>query len=508
MYKVKRIALCAGEFTVILHERDAKELGVRNLDRVKVVAPKSSITAIVETTDSIVDLNEVGLLEIGFSTLDIKEGEDVDVIPTTRPLSVDFIKKKMDGQELSQEEIRAIVKDIVDRNLSDIELAAYVSAAYINSMNLREITDLTKAMVETGDIIEIDRKPIFDFHSIGGVPGNKVTLLVVPIVIAAGLTMPKTSSRAISSACGTADIFEVLTNVTLKTDEIKRITENIGGVIAWGGGVNIAPADDLIIRAEYPLAIDPYSQVIASVMAKKKAVGADYFLLDIPIGLDTKVTDEELAKRYARDFMDLGERLNMRVECAITYGGQPIGRAIGPALEAREAMMALEGKEAAGSLIEKACGLAGILLEMGGVVHGSGKEYAKKLIDDKKALEKMKEIIQAQGGDPKVTSEDIRIGEHKFDVVTNTGGYIARIRNHDIVKIARSAGAPKDKGAGVMLKKKGGDKVEKGEVLFTIHADNDRKLKNAKSMALHLPPITIEGMILQKIPSYHGVSGL
>lgn len=508
MYKVKRIDLCAGEFTVILHENDAMELGVRNLDRVRVIGPKSSITAIVETTDSIVNGDEVGLLEKGFNTLEIKDGGEVDLIPTTRPTSVDFIKKKMNGLELSQEEIRAIVKDIVDRNLSDIELAAYVTAVYINSMNLREIADLTKAMVETGETIEIDRKPVFDFHSIGGVPGNKVTLLVVPIVAAAGLTIPKTSSRAISSACGTADIFEVLADVTLKASEIKHITETVGGVIAWGGGVNIAPADDLIIRAEYPLAIDPYSQVIASVIAKKKAVGAEYFLLDIPIGPETKVLDEELAKRYARDFMDLGDRLNMKVECAITYGGQPIGRAIGPALEAREAIMALEGKEVASSVIEKACGLAGILLEMSGVVHGSGKEYAEKLIENGRALDKMKEIIRAQGGKPDITSNDIEIGKFKFDVITNNGGYIADIKNNRLVKIARAAGTPNDKRAGVILNKKGGHKVEKGEVLFTIYADNERKLEYAKSIAQRLPPITIEGMILQKIPSFHGVSGL
>jgi AMP phosphorylase len=506
MYKVKKIDLCAGEFTIILHEKGAKELGVRNLDRVRVMGSKNSITALVETTDSIVDENEVGLLEIGFKTLEIKDGAKVDIIPTTRPISVDYIKKKMNGKELSQEEIRAIVKDIVDRTLSDIELAAYVTSVYINSMNLREITDLTKAMVETGDIIEIDKKPVYDFHSIGGVPGNKVTLLVVPILVAAGLTVPKTSSRAISSACGTADIFEVLANVTLKAEEIKQITESVGGTIAWGGGVNIAPADDLIIRAEYPLAIDPYSQVIASVVAKKKAVGAEYFLLDIPIGPETKVPDEELAKKYARDFMDLGERLGIKVECAITFGGQPIGRTIGPALEAKEAMMALEGKEAAGSLIEKACGLAGIMLEMGGVVHTSGKDYAKKILSDGSALAKMKEIIKAQGGDPGVTSDDIAIGEFKHDAITKTGGYISYIHNKNLVKIARAAGSPKDKGAGIILKKKGGDKVEKDEILYTIVADNERKLQTARTVAQQLLPIKIEGMILQKIPSFHGVS--
>ncbi|UCF07739.1 MAG: AMP phosphorylase [Thermoplasmata archaeon] len=508
MFKVKKINLCAGEYTVILHDRDAKELGVRNLDRVKVVGPKNSITAIVETTDAIVKEKEVGLLDIGYEFLEMSEGDEVDLIPTTRPISVDYIKKKMNAQELNQEEIRAVVKDIVERNLSDIELAAYVTATYICGMSLTEIAELTKAMVETGDTIEIDKKPVFDFHSIGGVPGNKVTLLVVPIVAAAGLTIPKTSSRAISSACGTADIFEVLANVTLKASEIKHITESIGGVIAWGGGVNIAPADDIIIRAEYPLTIDPYSQVIASVMAKKKAVGADYFLLDIPIGPLTKVPNEEMAKKYARDFMDLGERLNMRVECAITFGGQPIGRAIGCALEAREALMALEGKEVSSSVIEKASGLAGIMLEMGGVVHGSGKDYAQKLIENGKALEKLREIIEAQEGNPEVTSDEVEEGKFKFDVISNTGGYVAHIHNKHLVKIARAAGAPKDKGAGIALNKKGGHKVDKGEVLFTIFADNERKLDHAKVVANKLPPMKIEGMILQKIPSFHGVGGM
>ncbi len=508
MYKVKLIDICAGEFTVILNEQDAIELGVRSLDRVKVSGPKKTIAAIVETSDTVVERGEVGLLQIGYATLELEEGQRVDIIPTTRPESVDYIKKKMRGEELTQEEIRAVVKDIVDRNLSDIELSAYVTSTYINGMDIREITDLTKAMVETGETIEFDRGPIFDFHSIGGVPGNKVTLLIVPIVAAAGLIMPKTSSRAISSACGTADIFEVLANVTLSPHQIKSISEKIGGVIAWGGGVNIAPADDLIIRAEYPLAIDPYSQVIASVMAKKKAVGADYFLLDIPIGEHTKVPDEKLARKYARDFIELGERLNMKVECAITYGGQPIGRAIGPALEAKEALMALEGKEVSSSVMEKACGLSGILLEMGGVVHGSGKEYAKKLVREGEALKKIKEIIKAQNGDPNVTSNEVKVGEYKIDVSTKVGGYIAQIHNKHLFSVARAAGAPHDKGAGVFLNKKKGDKIEKGDVLFTIYADNNRKLDHARSVAQRLSPIYVEGMVLERIPAHRGAIDL
>lgn len=504
-FKVKIVDLDTGEHTVILNEKDTAILGLRSLDRVKVVAKEASITALVETTKSLVGQGFAGLSKDEMEELDLEQGENkVYIIPTQRPKSIEVIKKKMKGVELQKDEIQLIVKDIVERNLSDIELAAYVTANYINPMNLREIKDLTMAMVETGDIIEIDREPIFDFHSIGGVPGNKVTLLVVPIVAAAGLCIPKTCSRAISSAGGTADILETLCNVTLSAHQIKSISERIGGVIAWGGGVNIAPADDIIIRAEYPLAIDPYSQVIASVMAKKKAVGADYFLLDIPTGPGTKVEDFKLARRYARDFIELGEQLNMRVECAITYGGQPIGRSIGPAVEAKEALMALEGKTVSSSVIEKSTSLSGIILELAGVTT-AGKKMAAELLNSGKALEKFREILEAQEGNPDIKSDAVPIGDKKVDFTAQREGYIAHIDNKCLVRIVRLAGAPHDKGAGMIIHKKKGHQVEKGEALFTIYGTNERKVNNALRLAQKRPPMLIEGMVIERVPSIHHI---
>ncbi len=499
--KVKHINIDAGEYAVILNSEDAKKMILRSQDRVRVSASNKAITGIVRITDIMLEEGEVGLLDRMFKDLGVPEGDPVQILHTERPQSVEFIKKKMDGKELTGDEIRAVVTDIVDRNLSDIELSAYVTANYINPMCLREIKDLTMAMMDTGDTIEIDKKPVFDYHSIGGVPGSKVTLLIVPIVTALGLTMPKTSSRAISSACGTADIFEVLCNVSLSIEQIKRITEDIGGVIAWGGGVHLAPADDIIIRAEYPLSIDPYSQVIASVMAKKKAVGAEFFVLDIPIGPKTKVHDYELGRKYARDFIELGSLLDMRVECALTYGGQPIGQTIGPALECKEALEVLEGKETgSSSLIEKSLGLAGILMELSGVPQGQGRALAKKALEDGSALKKMLQIIHAQGGDGEITSDKVKIGELAFDVLSKHNGYINEIDNKLIVKIARAAGSPNSKGAGIVLHKKLGDKVEVGEVLFTVYADVESKHDLAKQAVQRYFPISVEGMVLERIP--------
>jgi AMP phosphorylase len=327
-----------------------------------------------------------------------------------------------------------------------------------------------------------------------------VTLIVVPIVAAAGLLIPKTSSRAISSAAGTADIVEVFTKVDFSGKELKSIAESIGGIMAWGGGLNLAPADDVIIRVEHPLGIDPHAQLLASVMSKKKAVGADFLLVDIPMGEGTKVPTMEIAKAFAKDFVDLGDKLGIKVECAITYGGQPVGRAIGPALEAREAIAVLEGATSPHSVVEKALMLAGIILEMGGIPRGY--ERAKEILDSGQALAKFREIVGAQGGNPNIKSSDIQPGKYTMSVLSKKSGYIGNIKNKDLVRIARAAGAPKDKGAGVVIIEKVGGTVEIGDPLFIIYADNENKLNDALGVARKFEPISVSGMVLVRTPGF------
>ncbi len=496
--EVQKIDLEARDQIVILNKQDAEDHGLRTQDRVKLTHKGKSCTAVVETSEDLVDKGKIGLVREVMDDLGSKEKATLRVKPTGRPESVEHIKEKLQGKEISRHAINEIIEDIVEKRLSDIELSAYVSGIYSQGMNNREIKDLINAMIDTGDVIEYDRGPVFDHHSIGGVPGNKITLLIVPIVAAAGFMIPKTSSRAISSAGGTADIFETLANVVLSIDEIKEIAEEIGGTIAWGGGVNIAPSDDLIIRAEYPLRIDPYAQVIASVLSKKKAAGADYLVMDIPVGNNTKVETMELGRKYARDFVSLGEEIGIETSCALSYGGQPIGDTIGPAIEAKEAMMALEGKDVPSSLIEKSTTLAGMALEQGGV--NNGKQKAKKLLENGKALDKMKEIIEKQGGDPEVSSDEIEIGDYSRDIYSNEEGYVDSINNDEIINIVRAAGGPNSKKAGIQLNKKKGDKVEKDEVIYTVYSEYESKLKEAVDLSNHLKPLKIEGMILEKHP--------
>lgn len=500
--KVQPLDIKVGKYKVVLNTVDAKELGVNAGDRVH-VKDHESLTAIVDTTTDMIAPGMIGIYHEVQERIQREWTEPVEVIPATRPKSTKVIKKMMNRQNLNQDEIYSVVKDIVDESLSDIELSAFITASYMNDLSDDETEWLTRAMIDTGDRIEFDTHPIMDKHSIGGVPGNKISLLVVPIVAANGLMIPKTSSRAITGAGGTSDLMEILAPVEFDANEIKEMTEKVGGVLVWGGATNIAPADDKLIKIEYPLSVDPHCQLLASILAKKGAVGADNVVIDIPTGLGTKMPTVQDGRKLARDLINMGERLGMNVECALTYGSSPVGRTVGPALEVKEALKVLETMNGPNSLIEKSAVLAGILLEMGGVAaKGHGHDLALETISSGKALAKMKEIIEIQGGDPNVTSSDIVVGEHTAELRAPTNGYIIEFDNKRLVEIARLAGAPNDKGAGVLIHKKRGEPVKKDQPILTIYAEKDWKLSNAISSALRQLPIIVEGMLLEQVPAF------
>ncbi len=502
-FKVKVIPLKMNEYIAFLSEEDSKELGLIQGDRLKLARGGRSTASIAQIATGIISRGEIGLPINVAEDLNVDEGLEIDVIPISRPKSVDFIRKKLFGEKLSKDEIYEIIEDINDNILTEVELTAFIISNHIYGMDFDEIEWMTRAMIETGETISFDKGIVVDKHSIGGVPGNKISLIVVPTVASAGLLIPKTASRAITSASGTADTMEVLANVNLSVEEIKEITEKVGGVIAWGGATNIAPADDKIIRVEYPLSIDPKPQLLASVMAKKGAIGAKHIVIDIPIGEGAKISDVKMGRELSNDFVELGRRLGLNVTCAITYGGQPIGRAIGPALEAKEALKAMEERKGSASLLEKSLGIAGIIFEMVGLA-GNGYEMAKEIFTSGKTFEKFIEIIEAQGGDIK-SSEEIIVGDKTYTFTSKFEGAVVGVRNKAIVSIARAAGAPKDKGAGVYIHKKKGDVVKVGDPLFTIYAEKEWKLSNAIELAMKDTPIIVSGMILEKYPSFRFV---
>jgi AMP phosphorylase len=488
-----------GKPIVILNQEDAEDIGVKSLNRVSIEFKNRRLTCIVNITKEFVKAGEIALYRDVWSALNIKGGEIVEVKRREELLSKKFIRKKINGGKITYEGMKEIVKDIINNNLNDLEIASFITAIQIRGFSLDETVALTKAMIETGKKISFNKKVVCDKHSLGGVPGDKTSLLLVPIIASCNLTIPKTSSRAITSPAGTADRMETLAPVNLRADEMKRVVEKTNGCIVWGGALDLAPADDLFIRIEQPLDLDPL--YIPSIMSKKKAVSATHLVLDIPTGRGAKVKTFGEAYDIGSDFIRVSKRLGIKTICGITFGEQPIGYCVGPALEAKEALDALINKKEPADLIDKACSLAGLLLEL---VGKGNKNIAYKCIKTGKAEKKLREIIEEQGGNPKIKPEEIEIGEKRIDITSNKSGIVMWIKNQEIAEIAKIAGAPKDKRAGIRLYVKIGDKVKKDQRIMSIYSEKSLKLDEAEKYAKEVEPVVIierlsENMLIKKL---------
>ncbi|MFH1391414.1 MAG: AMP phosphorylase [Candidatus Diapherotrites archaeon] len=496
--RIRTIDILSGKLIVVLNEIDAKELGVMPLERVELtnLRNKKTVNAVVDVTDTMIEENEIGIFKDVHKILGTKNGSIVRVRPSGKPKSIEFIKKKMDGYKLNQDQLKQIVNDIASNKLSEIEATAFISAVYMKGFDLEETVFMTQALIENGKTLEIPNATVVDKHSIGGTNG-RATMIIVPIIAAAGFAIPKTSSRSITSASGTADAMEVLANVSLSLNKIKEVVEKTGGCITWGGAVELAPADDKIIKIEYPLSLDPEGQVIASVMAKKASVGAKYVVIDLPVGPFVKVQSRDKAEEMALKFIEVGKKFGIKVEVVLTNGSEPSGKAFGPALEAKYALEILEGKFF-DNLAQKSVELAGALLELTGQVSkGKGFEKALNILESGEALAKMKKIIIAQGG--KIVSSG-QISEAKFKkaFVSRHSGEISSINVGLLNKVARLAGAPSHKKAGLMLNVEQGNKISKNQVLFEIYAENKRKLEVAYDFAKRNQIVSLKRIILEK----------
>jgi AMP phosphorylase len=488
-----------GKRIAILAEETASQLGVHSSDRIYITYCEQQIIAIANLATHF-PKNRIGLYEEISATLGVKTDETVSVQLAQLPESLRHVRAKLRGERLRQHDMVTIVKDVVERHLSEVEIAAFLTALKIYGLSMGENEALSRAMVETGKTLDFGEAPILDKHSIGGLPGDKTSMLVVPIVAAAGFTIPKTSSRAVTSPAGTADRVETLCPVNLSINEIKEVVDKTNGCLVWGGALDLAPADDLFIQVEYPLGIDPL--LLPSIMSKKKAIGATHVAIDIPTGSGAKIKNMTEAYTLASDFVDLGMRLGLSVQCALTFGEQPLGYAVGPALEAQEALTALMGDGPA-DLKEKAVSLAGMLFSMVGVE--AGQQKAEHMLKSGRAEKKLREIIEAQGGNPEVKPDEIPVGAKKAEVTANQAGRVLWISTEDIIHIAREAGAPKEKGAGVVLKAKLGEAVKKDGVLLEIYAERSSKLQSALELAQRVQPVVLskrpeERMLLDRFP--------
>ncbi|OGF34061.1 hypothetical protein A2482_03485 [Candidatus Falkowbacteria bacterium RIFOXYC2_FULL_48_21] len=478
--KCKRLDIATGgPLIALMNEAEAENYGIHPGDRVALTWSKQKkIIAEIDFSEKKIKPGEIGLFEDLWKKKEVDEDDIVEVSLESRPLSIETLKKKMLGKPATYEELHALIKDIAEDKLGKIETTYYAASGFVKPYSDNELYYIAKAMAETGEMFNLGVK-VADKHSVGGLAGNRMTPIVVSVVASLGIYIPKTSSRAITSPSGTADTMEALCPVTFSMEQIKEIVRKTKACLVWGGGLKLAPADDKIIKVSRPLAVESYDKMIVSIMAKKVATGVDYLVIDIPVGGTCKVRTIKQAKEIEKKFVWLGKKFGMKVRAVITPAKEPIGRGIGPALEARDVLRVLQQhKFRPLDLENKSCKLAGALLELKGeCAAGKGFDLAKKQITNGQAWKKMNEIVVAQGGKADLNSEEVMQEVERYEIHALKSGRIDSVDNKAINEVCMNLGAPMEKFAGIHIHVNYGQNVKKGDKLFTMYAEGKDRLK-------------------------------
>lgn len=485
MFRIRAVAIdTAPENTVFLPRSDggygAEQF--QALRKVEICHGDRSILATLAIMDDehLLRHGEIGLGEQAFRRLGLPEGTEVTIAQAKPPRSLDAVRRKISGDTLSAAELADIIGDVARHRYSPMEIGAFLVACAA-FMTTDETLGLTRAMAAVGDRLAWPSPLVVDKHCIGGIPGNRTSMIVVPIVAAHGLIIPKTSSRAITSPSGTADTMEVLANVDIPAERMQQIVAQNNAMLVWGGRVNLSPADDILISVERPLRIDTHEQMVASILSKKLAAGSTHLVIDIPVGPSAKVRSQNEAVRLRKLFEHVAAKVGIAIDVVLTDGSQPIGRGIGPVLEARDVMAVLHrDPHAPADLRDRSLMLAGRVLDFDPALRGGqGRQQAEELLESGAALAAMERIIAAQGPQP----VRFRPGALVHAVAARNSGTVTAIDCHLIARIARLAGAPMEKGAGIDLLCKVGDRVNAGEPLYRIHATSETGLGFARELA-------------------------
>ena len=500
MFRLKHLQIdTLHEHVIFIHEGavQAGNLGFRPLDRIRVVgagatgsAPREVIGVLNFCSDALVRADEIGLSEVAARDLSLPDGALVQATICPAPRSVDLVRDKLNGRRLDGPAFEAILGDVVQHRYSKVELSMFVLACALRTLDGDELVAYTRAMIATGVSLQLGDPPIADKHCVGGVPGNRTTMVIVPILAACGLTVPKTSSRAITSPAGTADTMATLAEVALSPAQLREVVDAAGACIAWGGALELAPADDILITVERPMELDTEAQMVASILAKKKSVGATHVLIDIPVGPTAKVRSRDAGEQMGSLFRAVAAQIGLRLEVILTEARAPIGRGIGPRLEALDVLAVLRGDpDAPLDLREKSLYLAARLLEMTGrVAPACGYRAAQEALDSGRARAAFDRIVAAQGARDLPAAAPFRCV-----VSASADGRLREIDCWQIARVAKSAGAPANAAAGVRLLRTVGDVVARGEALFEIHAQSEAQLEFARAYAAAHPGLVSFG---------------
>lgn len=480
--RLRRLGIDIGDEFAIFMNRNChicRAEGFSARVRVKVTlrdSGRSLLATVIFVTSALISDQEASLSEAAWARLEADEGSEIAVTHAEPVDSLSYVRAKIYGQSLEKEAIDEIVDDIAAGRYSEVALSAFITAVAERALSHDEVFYLTDAMVSVGSRLDWGKGPIADKHSVGGLPGNRTTPIVVPIIAACGIKIPKTSSRAITSPAGTADTMEVLAPVDLSVAVMRRVVDAEGGCVVWGGAVDLSPADDVLVRVERQLDLDSEGQLVASVLSKKIAAGSTHVVIDLPVGPTAKIRSPEMAKHLVVLLEQIANRAGLQMQVIQSDGRQPVGYGIGPALEARDVLSVLRNEpNSPASLRRRALDLAGPLLELVGVVRrGEGVARAEQVLRSGEAWRKFQAICAKQGG-----LREPPVATITHEVISPVAGTITSIDNRLLARIAKLAGAPSAKAAGIDVHMELGQKIEKGQPLYTIHAETRGELAYA-----------------------------
>ncbi len=412
---------------------------------------------------------------------------------------LEIISKKRDAKELNREEIGYFVKEYTNGNITDYQAAALIMAIYINGMNDREITDLSIEMAKSGEILDLSElgENVVDKHSTGGV-GDKVSIILLPIIASLGVPIAKMSGRGLGFTGGTVDKLESIPGykTDIGIDEFISNVKNIG-ISMIGQTLNLAPADKKIYALRDSIScVESIPLIASSIMSKKIASGANKIVLDVTVGKGAFMKNQENAERLAKQMIQIGKLANKEVKCVLTKMDEPLGYSVGNSLEVIEAINFLKG-DMQEDLREVVLELGSYMLKLAG--KGENIEENKKRIleniQNGEAYNKFKQMVQNQGGDISYLEDTNKFekSKHILAVVANKSGYVQEINAEEIGKLSCYLGAGRinkedkiNQKAGIILNKKVGDRVEEQDFLAYICTDEEEKLEEAERKILEI----------------------
>ncbi|KKR06330.1 MAG: hypothetical protein UT34_C0001G0370 [candidate division WS6 bacterium GW2011_GWF2_39_15] len=476
------------ELYVMIHVKDALSEGIHDGDLIEMGIGEIDLNVRVSLSETEIEEGYIGLYRDIWTVHEFVNDSYVFIQPVSPSESIEYIKKKMLGNRLTKEQLELIMKDMGSRRLGMIENAYFLSTFFNPGFDDNELLWMTEGMANSGSTLSFKEfsknGTVIDKHSIGGIAGKGITPIIVPILASAGLVVPNASTRAITSPAGTSDILEVVMPVALSSEQIVETVRKVGACMVWGGAVDLAPADDLLIHVERVIHLESFQKLLVSIVAKKISMGLTHVLIDIPHGRGTKVQNIEDVEMIEKGFKKLFDAVGIKVAFYIRDIKNPDGPGIGPNLEMIEVLKVLGQKEGHSEYLENtAADMAGKLMELcGSAQQGEGKDKACEILKSGRALKKFWEIAFAQGATEEVSEEKIRVGEYSTQVKAEKGGIIKMWSNREIKKITKYLGTPVIKESGIYVEKLAGDRVEKGDVLFTMYSSSQSRIDHALSV--------------------------